>query len=1099
MIDATSQFEKAAAHLLSESEPELTPAVLSTARAVLAVPESRLSEAALRMLVQIVVFLDSVAEPSDLAAEEASADDLEQLLRRTDVDDMSRAQLLYLQSERLASLGRRPDAVAAAEQLAGLTRALSERDPNQLPMFAGAQDRLARLLHSCGRLAEAANRQLEVVSAWRMLAATGPANRRSLGAALNNAANFLGDDGQFDAAVKSASEAVSIYRDLAAEDPGTLVEFAAALRNLATALNVSGDRFDALVPVREAVRILRSIADDPQARSDLAGCLSSLSAFLAETGEDRESREAAEEAVGLARETGDQSPVLAEALTTLTVRLGHVGRLDDALAAADEAVRIYEGLAAHDPGFVPDVALAASNLASVLLDAGRYGEALSHAQKALKIRRALVRVSPSYRSALANSLVTVANLLGDAGRPSEALDLTREVVEIRQAEVSDNPRLIDGLANALDAMAVFAKQANDDGTALAASGQAVEILREASTGNRAFLPDLAKALTNHGAMASDSAEALRSLTEAVRIHRDLAGANDAFQPDLAASLDNLASVLAEAGRTEEALVPALEAVKIRRRLAASRKAWQPDLSGALHNLANRLEETGRAREALDASVEILGLQRRTDATAAAIHRLLEVSPEQRPDGADDLIASAIDRVGDLIPLALWTVDDPGDRRTVMSGLAWMASAGAVYLAREKGDLSHALEWVDRTITLDLRAAAALRGREFTVLSERRPDLAARLRRSLGRPGPLDEHPDEPVGDVIREIRESGSGFDRFLLPRPADEITADLRTTAVILAAGPRDGVMLVATPDGAVTSEPISASFAEIAELVTTSLSPRPAQRWVSHERLRSLVLDHIVPALRSRSADGAELVVPVGVMNWLPIQPVAVRVGLALEFRPALTSSSSEPTRLGPPLVVHSHGRGPNLDAGLEESKAVAAMLDVEPVTDPVDVAEVGDRLGSSSFVHFACHGVSDVADPDASGLRLGLRDDDRLTVRTLAAIMIEKGAPQFVALSACQTGRTELAIPERASSIANVFIGHGARCVLSTLWNVDDSVARDFGVEFVRRWASGTTAGDAYDYTLRALTTKLADGFRALSNLDAFQLIGDRSLAWPIVPPA
>jgi CHAT domain len=387
-----------------------------------------------------------------------------------------------------------------------------------------------------------------------------------------------------------------------------------------------------------------------------------------------------------------------------------------------------------------------------------------------------------------------------------------------------------------------------------------------------------------------------------------------------------------------------------------------------------------------------------------------------------------------------------------------------------------------------------------VLSERRPDLAARLRRSLGTPASQHDRPDEPLVDVIREVRESGSGFDRFLLPRTAAEITAGLRTTTVILAAGPREGVLLVATPQGAMSAMPMSMSFDEIAELVTMSLSPRGAQVWLSHERLRSLVLDRILPDLRSQAADGAELlVVPVGVMNWLPIQPVAARAGLALELRPALTSSTSESKRPGPPLVVHSHGRGRKLDAGLEESTRVAAMLGVEPVTDPVDLAEVGDRLGSSSFVHFACHGVADVADPDASGLRLGPRDEDRLTVRALAATMIEKGAPRFVALSACQTGRTELAIPEQASSIGNVFIGHGARCVLSTLWNVDDRVARDFGIEFVRRWRSGTTAGEAYDLTLQELATRLTDDPRTLSTLDAFQLIGDRHLAWPTGFPA
>jgi hypothetical protein len=231
-----------------------------------------------------------------------------------------------------------------------------------------------------------------------------------------------------------------------------------------------------------------------------------------------------------------------------------------------------------------------------------------------------------------------------------------------------------------------------------------------------------------------------------------------------------------------------------------------------------------------------------------------------------------------------------------------------------------------------------------------------------------------------------------------------------------------------------------------------------VSHERLRSIVLKTILPVLQNLVSKGeAVLVVPVGVMNWLPVQAVGTLAGLAVGLSPTLVSLAGEREWSGRPLIVHSHGGGRKLEAGLGESKQVAAMIGVESRTDPVDVAEVCELLGSSPFVHFACHGVSDVTDPDASRLELGSGEGDWLTVRLLAQHMIACGAPSFVALSACQTGRTELAVPEQASSIANVFIGHGARCVLSTLWNVDDVVARDFGVEFVHRWMTGMPAED------------------------------------------
>ena len=160
---------------------------------------------------------------------------------------------------------------------------------------------------------------------------------------------------------------------------------------------------------------------------------------------------------------------------------------------------------------------------------------------------------------------------------------------------------------------------------------------------------------------------------------------------------------------------------------------------------------------------------------------------------------------------------------------------------------------------------------------------------------------------------------------------------------------------------------------------------------------------------------------------------------------------------------------------------------------VGEVCRRIGSSRFVHFSCHAVATVGDPDSSGLQLGPSDDYQLSIRLLTEYLAARGAPRFVALSACQTGRTETAAPEQATSIASIFLGHGTRCALATLWNVHDAVARGFGIEFVRSWSSGMAAGAAYDATLRSLAAQLTRDLRALETLDAFQLIGDRNLTW------
>ena len=54
MHEPAAEFEEVAARLLEEPEPELTPDVLARARAVLSVPDSPLSTAALKVLQDVV-------------------------------------------------------------------------------------------------------------------------------------------------------------------------------------------------------------------------------------------------------------------------------------------------------------------------------------------------------------------------------------------------------------------------------------------------------------------------------------------------------------------------------------------------------------------------------------------------------------------------------------------------------------------------------------------------------------------------------------------------------------------------------------------------------------------------------------------------------------------------------------------------------------------------------------------------------------------------------------------------------------------------------------------------------------------------------------
>ncbi len=76
----------------------------------------------------------------------------------------------------------------------------------------------------------------------------------------------------------------------------------------------------------------------------------------------------------------------------LANRLSAIGRREEALERAHEAVRIYEQLAKARPdAFLPNLAMSLSNLANMLSDLGRREEALEKAQQAMRIYEQLAR------------------------------------------------------------------------------------------------------------------------------------------------------------------------------------------------------------------------------------------------------------------------------------------------------------------------------------------------------------------------------------------------------------------------------------------------------------------------------------------------------------------------------------------------------------------------------------------------------------------------------------------------------------------------------------------------------------------------------------
>ena len=270
--------------------------------------------------------------------------------------------------------------------------------------------------------------------------------------------------------------------------------------------------------------------------------------------------------------TGQRRQVLATTLNNLAIRLSEVGKREEALEVAREALSLRRDPAAANPdSFTPNLATSLNNLATMLSEVGKREEALDVAREAVSLRRDLAVANPdAFTPDLAVSLNNLATMLSQVGKREEALEVAREALSLRRDPAAANPD--------------------------------------------AFTPDLAMSLNNLAATFSQVGkreEALEVAREAVSLYRDLVDANpDAFTPGLATSLNNLANMLSEVGKREEALDVAREAVSLRRDLAvANPDAFTPDLAVSLNNLATMLSQVGKREEALEVAREALSLRR----------------------------------------------------------------------------------------------------------------------------------------------------------------------------------------------------------------------------------------------------------------------------------------------------------------------------------------------------------------------------------------------------------------------------------------------------------------------------------------------------------
>ncbi|MFD4026214.1 CHAT domain-containing protein [Streptomyces sp. NPDC058576] len=220
----------------------------------------------------------------------------------------------------------------------------------------------------------------------------------------------------------------------------------------------------------------------------------------------------------------------------------------------------------------------------------------------------------------------------------------------------------------------------------------------------------------------------------------------------------------------------------------------------------------------------------------------------------------------------------------------------------------------------------------------------------------------------------------------------------------------------------------------------------WCATGRLSFLPLH----AAGRGAADSGTWVVDRAVSSYTPTVRALVRA------RDGLTSGG--PARPAPLIVALAETPGAAPLPGVAQEVALLRGLFPEGrllAGSEATVEAVGRALEAHPWVHFSCHGVSELLDPSRSGLILY---DGRLTVSDAAAQ--RPGNPELAVLSACSAAQGGIRLSDEAVQLAASFQLAGYPHVIGTLWPVADKLATQLTEEFYASLAADLDRGRPID---------------------------------------
>ena len=271
-------------------------------------------------------------------------------------------------------------------------------------------------------------------------------------------------------------------------------------------------------------------------------------------------------------------------------------------------------------------------------------------------------------------------------------------------------------------------------------------------------------------------------------------------------------------------------------------------------------------------------------------------------------------------------------------------------------------------------------------------------------------------------------------------------------AAGLRQCLMTVAqTLVFALTTETITVHVCAIDPNVFQPSSALRAdgERFLNPRLLHKAYRALIGPVAATLDTAKAIIIAPHGPLHQLPFsalvddegQPMVL--GIPLTYTPSatilhrsLTMVTNRPADLEPCLAVGYDGTAFGLRHTEPEAERIARRCNGVAWRGEVGIRQrLQDNAGRFRWLHLACHGEFDHADPLHSRLEIGpdeiVRADEVIASYQLHA--------DLVTLSACRSGLSRVLRGDEPMGLVRAFLYAGARAVLVTLWQVEDRSAR------------------------------------------------------------